>query len=229
STWIRNQDDLSGGEKANRYIDDDGRVFQSVGMGAPEPRTNPKYHKPLVHPVTGKECPVPSNGWSRTPETLSELKENDEILFGDDENKQPRKKVYLTPDSQKQLSSMVDDTKIEEAKSGKAFLDPLGLEFPYSHPVSLYEELIAACCTTDHDQVLDYFAGSGTTGHAVLNLNNDDKGERKYCLIEMGKYFNTVLKPRLQKVVFSDDWKDGIPQNKYGQSHAFKYHFIESY
>src|SRR5690625_7520195 len=76
--------------------------------------------------------------------------------------------------------------------------------------------------------ILDVFAGSGTTGHSILKLNKDG-GNRKYILVEMGQYFDSVLKPRIQKVVFSNSWKNGIPQDQDGQSHAFKYHFIESY
>lgn len=229
-SWLNDQKYLSGGEKAYNHIDDNGRIFQSVGMGAPEPRTNPKYHKPLIHPVTGKECPVPPNGWSRSPETLQQLVDNDEIVFGDDEKKQPRKKVFLTADSKRQLSSRIDVANIvEEAKSGKSSLQPLGLEFPYSHPVELYEELIYAGDSTNHGYVLDYFAGSGTTGHAVQKLNIEDGGGRKYIQIEMGKHFNSTLLKRIKKIVFSNNWKDGIPQDQNGHSHAFKYHFIESY
>lgn len=229
-SWLNEQEYLSGGEKAYNHIDENGRIFQSVGMGAPEPRTNPKYHKPLIHPGTGKECPVPPNGWSRSPATLQQLVDNDEIVFGDDENKQPRKKVFLTADSKRQLSSRIDVANIiEEAKSGKSSLQPLGLEFPYSHPVELYEELIYAGDTTNHGYVLDYFAGSGTTGHAVQKLNVEDGGGRKYIQIEMGKHFNSTLLKRIKKIVFSNSWKDGIPQDKDGQSHCFKYHFIESY
>ncbi len=77
--------------------------------------------------------------------------------------------------------------------------------------------------------ILDFFAGSGTTGHSVLKLNKEDGGNRKYILVEMGQYFDSVLKPRIQKVAFSYNWKNGIPQDQDGQSHAFKYHFIESY
>jgi len=77
---------------------------------------------------------------------------------------------------------------------------------------------------------LDYFAGSATTGHAVINLNRQDKGNRKYILVEQGEYFDTVLKPRIQKVVYSADWKNGkatAPET--GISHAFKVLKIESY
>ncbi len=63
------------------------------------------------------------------------------------------------------------------------------------------------------EYVLDIFAGAGTTGHAVINLNREDGGKRKYILVEMGDHFDTVLKPRLEKVVFARDWKDGKPQS----------------
>jgi adenine-specific DNA-methyltransferase len=78
--------------------------------------------------------------------------------------------------------------------------------------------------------IIDYFAGSGTTAHAVINLNRADNGKRKYILVEQGEYFDTILKPRIQKVVYSADWKDGkatAPET--GISHAFKVLKLESY
>ncbi len=78
--------------------------------------------------------------------------------------------------------------------------------------------------------LLDYFAGSGTTAHAVINLNRDDEGKRKYILIEVGDHFDTVLKPRIAKVVYAADWKDGKPTTRAtGISHCFKYLRLESY
>ena len=79
--------------------------------------------------------------------------------------------------------------------------------------------------------VLDYFAGSGTTGHAVINLNRLDaeKNDRKYILIEMGTYFETVTKPRIEKVIYSEDWKNGKPVSRKGSSHCFKYMRLEQY
>ena len=77
---------------------------------------------------------------------------------------------------------------------------------------------------------LDYFAGSGTTAHAVIDLNRQDGGKRKYILVEMGDHFDTVLKPRIEKVVYSPDWKDGKPTAPVkGISHCFKYLRLESY
>ena len=228
--WVRNRKDFTGGERAYQLIDADGRVFRGVAMGAPEPRTNPKFHIPLIHPTTKRPCPVPSNGWSRTPETLEQLILRDEILFGKDETVQPQRKVFLNADSKRQMSSV-----ISESSRGKADVDRLGLEFPYCHPVSLYEELIAAAAPERDDLVLDYFAGSGTTGHAVINLNREDGGQRKFILVEMGEYFDTVLLPRIKKVTFSPVWKDGrptrdpTPEEAERSPRIVKYMRLESY
>ena len=71
-------------------------------------------------------------------------------------------------------------------------MDKLGLEFPYCHPLSLYEELFGAAASKTGDVVLDHFAGSGTTGHAVINLDREDGAHRKFVLVEMGEQFDTV-------------------------------------
>jgi adenine-specific DNA-methyltransferase len=224
TAWVDKNSKLTGGEKANRYLDTEGKIYQSVSLRAPEPRTDPKFHIPLIHPVTGKACPVPPNGFSRTPETLQTMIRNGEIIFGEDESTQPRQKVVLTKQKRKQISSLIQD-----GNKGKAALDRLGLDFPYCHPVSLYEELLAAATGSHRDIVLDHFAGSGTTTHAIFNLNREDGGKRKYILVEMANYFETVLMPRIKKVVFSDDWKDGKPQNNNGISHFLKYQYLEQY
>ena len=61
--------------------------------------------------------------------------------------------------------------------------------------------------------VLDYFAGSGTTAHAVINLNREDGGARRFILVEQGEYFDTVTLPRVAKVMACPDWKDGQPRD----------------
>jgi adenine-specific DNA-methyltransferase len=77
--------------------------------------------------------------------------------------------------------------------------------------------------------ILDYFGGSATTGHATIELNREDSGFRKYILMEMGVYFESITKPRIQKVIYSKDWKDGKPVSREGISHCFKYMRLESY
>jgi adenine-specific DNA-methyltransferase len=63
----------------------------------------------------------------------------------------------------------------------------------------------------DDAKVLDYFAGSGTTSHAVINLNREDGGQRAFILIEHADYFDSVLLPRLKKVIYTPEWKEGKP------------------
>ncbi len=225
AAWVNSNSELSGGEKAYRFIDDKGRIYQSVSLRAPEPRTNPKFHKPLIHPVTGKPCPIPPNGFSRTPETLQAMDKKGEIIFGQDESNQPRQKRFLTEDSKRQISSVIQD-----GRKGMADVAPIGIDFPYCHPVSFYEVLVGAAAQSPRDIILDYFAGSGTTAHAVINLNREDDGRRKYILVEMADYFDTVLKPRIQKVIYSESWKNGKPTARHtGVSHCFKYLRLESY
>lgn len=228
--WINQCEGLTGGERSYQFIDEDGSVFQSVGMGAPEPRTDPKFHVPLVHPMTAKPCPVPANGWSRTPETLQKLVEENKIIFGRDETVQPRRKVFLTGEKGRQLSSVISDSR-----RGKNDVEKLGLEFPYCHPVSLYVELLGAATAESGDVVLDHFAGSGTTGHAIINLNREDGGQRNFILVEMGDHFDTVLLPRIKKVAFTPEWKDGKPKRMATPQEAewgpriVKYMRLESY
>lgn len=224
ANWIRTNPALSGGEKAYRFIDEKGRVYRSVSLRAPEMRTDPKFFKPLIHPITGKPCPIPPNGFSRTPETLQEMMTRGEIIFGSDEKTQPNQKRFLTEESEMQLRSVVQD-----ANKGKADLDNLGLNFPYCHPVSLYENLIGAAVTDTTSITIDFFAGSGTAVHAIMNLNSKDNGKRKFIMVEMGDCYNEILIPRIKKLSYSLNWKDGKPQDTNENGGFFKYFELEQY
>lgn len=117
--------------------------------------------------------------------------------------------------------------------NGTAVLDSLGLGGDFDYPKSvktLEQSFWMQSFGQRKFQAIDYFAGSGTTGHAVINLNRQDKGHRKYILIEQGEYFDTVLKPRIQKVIYSADWKAGKAiTSQTGISQAFKVLKLESY
>lgn len=79
------------------------------------------------------------------------------------------------------------------------------------------------------EYVLDFFAGSGTTAQSVISLNRERDSSQKYILVDMGDHLSEVAKPRIQRIVYSDEWNEGSPQNMDGISHMFKYHEIESY
>jgi adenine-specific DNA-methyltransferase len=124
------------------------------------------------------------------------------------------------------------DAKYSATESGtKTLKEILGEREVFSYPKSpfLVEDCLrTADCHRDAWNI-DFFAGSGTTAHAVINLNRQDGGHRKYFLVEMGEYFQSVLKPRIQKVIYSEDWSDGKPVSRAGSSHVFKYLALESY
>lgn len=125
------------------------------------------------------------------------------------------------------------DSRYSANNHGTQLLNQIIPKAPASYPKSLYtvkDSIVAATNENINALVLDYFAGSGTTGHAVINLNRQDDGKRKYILVEVGDYFDTVLKPRIAKVVYSESWKDGKPTTRHtGISHCFKYIRLESY
>lgn len=124
------------------------------------------------------------------------------------------------------------DSKYSATEHGTDLLKRLfGQQEKFSYPKSVYavEDCLRVSGMQSKSIALDYFAGSGTTGHAVINLNREDKGNRKYILCEMAEYFNSVIKPRIEKVIYSEDWKDGKPVSRKGISQCFKYIRLEQY
>ena len=123
----------------------------------------------------------------------------------------PYVKYYLEGRT-KQVSNLWDD--LDGNKKGSIEVrNLLGDKSAFDNPKPI--QLVSRCIdisTEKKDLILDYFAGSGTTAHAVINLNREDNGNRKYILVEQGEYFDSVLKPRVQKVIFAKEWKDGKPQ-----------------
>lgn len=126
-----------------------------------------------------------------------------------------------------------DDERYYANIYGSKLLSNLFGKQIFSFPKSIYtvQDCLYAVKSTrlSGARILDYFAGSATTGHAVINLNRQDNGNRKYILCEMGNYFDIVTKPRIEKVIYSEDWKDGKPKSRKGSSHMFKYIRLESY
>lgn len=124
------------------------------------------------------------------------------------------------------------DAKYSATEHGTAVLKNIfGVNY-FSYPKSIHaviDSIYVAGASNRDSKVLDYFGGSGTTAHAVMNLNREDNGARKYMLVEQNNYFDTVIRPRLQKIAYSCDWKDGKPVSRDGVSHCFKYIRLESY
>jgi adenine-specific DNA-methyltransferase len=100
--------------------------------------------------------------------------------------------------------------------------------YTFAKPIYLIHKILSIS-TDRKDFILDFFAGSGTTAHAVMKLNKEDGGNRKFILVEMANYFETIILPRIKKVAYSFNWKDGRPQDTDGLGVFFKYQILEQY
>ncbi|MEJ2251948.1 MAG: DNA methyltransferase, partial [Candidatus Lokiarchaeota archaeon] len=131
------------------------------------------------------------------------------------------------------LFSNWTDSKFNAGKYGSELLSNLGLGNEFDYPKSIHTMEVGLIAQTEAERdslILDFFAGSGTTAHATLKLNRRDNGERKFILVEMGNHFYNAILPRVSKVIYSDNWKDGIPvDNKGSPKQIIKYHSLEQY
>lgn len=144
--------------------------------------------------------------------------------------------VYLKDriKSGRKPKTMWIDSKYDSSSHGTNLIKSIFSERSlFGFPKSLYSTQDSLHTIVGEDKnahIMDIFGGSGTTGHAVINLNREDDGNRKYILVEMGEYFDKVTKPRIQKVIYASDWKDGKPKSRTtGVSHIMKYMRLESY
>ena len=204
-------------------------------MDAPNIRENLTY--PIRNPLTGEEFyPPEGRHWRFEQWQTEQLLKEGRIVFGRTGNAKPMYKRFLSEAKEKGRTptTLWDDVKTT-TDATKVLLDVFGSAISRGLINKLKpkpHELVERCTVLLSDGagiVLDFFAGSGTTAHAVINLNREDGGRRKYILVEMGEYFDTVLVPRIKKVAYSKDWKDGKPVSREGISHMFKILRLESY
>ena len=203
---------------------------------APGIRANLSYA--IINPANGEVFYPPAGRHWRFEEqqTLQCLSEG-RILFGRTGKGKPGYKRFLSEamSKGKVATTLWDDVKTT-TEATKMLLDLFGDSIPKTFidsikpkPVELVERIVTLC-GNNCGLTVDFFAGSGTTGHAVINMNKEDKGSRKYVLIEMGDHYHDLLLPRIKKVIYSSDWKKGSPTSSdKGISHCFKYMSLESY
>jgi adenine-specific DNA-methyltransferase len=239
-------------EEKERYPheDDEGRFYwdnlrRRGGNSRPSDRPNQWYpiyvdlekEKVSLEEFEGSEevLPIDPKGekriWRVKEETAEEEIESGEISVIEKKGEPNIVKKTRMP-AGKKPKTLWYDSEYSATTYGTKFLNNIlgteNNEFSYPKSIHLVEDCLRFWAQEDAT-VLDFFAGSGTTGHAVMNLNDEDGGDRDYILAEMGEYFDTVLKPRLIRSVFSESWSNGVPEDRNGRSHMIKYHRIESY
>lgn len=157
------------------------------------------YQYEIEHPTTKKNCDKPLWGW-RFPETrMKELVAEGRIIFGKDENKIPELKAYL-----KDMTFPFRSVFNIDSRKGSNDLEAIfGRRDLFKNPKSVdFVSYLLSFISNDDDIILDSFAGSGTTGHAVLKMNTEDKNARRFILIEMDHTTATdVVTPRLKSVI----------------------------
>ena len=158
------------------------------------------YFYDIPHPVTLQACKMPLMGYRFPEDTFLELKAKDRILYGRDENKIIELKIYIDEYKSKLPSTYELDGR-RGANELRAMFPESKRTFNNPKPIELVAELISFV-TKDDDIVLDAFAGSGTTGHAVLEQNRHDASRRKFILVEMDVGIaSEITSKRLQKAI----------------------------
>ncbi len=155
-----------------------------LGLAPKERRQN--LHYVITDPATGhKFPPAPETGWRYEPPTMAVKIADGRIIFPKTLSGRPREKVFLHELQTKfpGFPSIIDG--IYTADGTEEIREIFGSgAFSFPKPSSLIRFLLQQA-TGDDDIVLDSFAGSGTTAHAVLRLNQEDGGSRKFILVQM--------------------------------------------
>lgn len=176
------------------------RLWGKINMSWPNANTfGPRYE--VKHPKTGKPVKIPDRGWRWKEDSFNDaalivdgkftnvLELHDgsflcgKIWFDKDENTQPSSINYLDELDNLLLRSIISlksdgGIEVEKLFEGKSY-------FSYPKPTSLAKLLIKSVKNGQDDIILDFFAGSGTTAHAVMDLNKEDGGNRKYICVQL--------------------------------------------
>lgn len=176
------------------------RLYRIADSCAQDDINGTRCKKKLLHPVTKKLCPIPKNGWKWKEATLDKLVADEMIYFGKDHTIIPKVIKYLDEKMYQNPLSV-----IYEPSDGAKDL-PNGIEFTTPKPVKLLKHLISLYPKKDA-RVMDFFGGSGTTAHAVIETNKNDAGNRSWIMIEeMGSTYHKILVPRISSVDQSKDF-----------------------
>jgi len=210
-------------------LDDDYRLWGKINVSWPNAKNGPRYD--ILHPETKKPTKVPDNGWRWIKETFDDYLDYDncikrydgsyvcgKIWFAKDENTQPSSIQYLDDVKEFLLRSI-----ISIKSSGGSELNEIlpNNNFPHPKTYNLIKILLSSINSEDAI-VLDSFSGSGTTAHAVLDLNKEDGGNRNFILVEMEDYANEITAERVRRVIKGvKDSKDENLQNGLGGTFSY--------
>lgn len=179
--WYAGLPDAEPSKRHRHYSSVDSRgIYFPSDLRKPQPTSRSRYD--ILHPVTGKPVNMHPNGWSFAPERMEELLADDRIKFGVDESTRPTLKVYLDEANKEAAYSVF----YQDGRGASKRLSHLmgGAVFDFPKDENIIESLVEMV-TSDNDLVLDFFAGSATTAHAVMALNAKDGGSRRFVQVQL--------------------------------------------
>ena len=181
-------------------------------MTTPYARKSSKMHENLVYPITnpntGETVIHPDYAWRCTKEQHDiDVKENRLWWGKNGRAKYPRLKRFLSEVSDGMVPIDIwfhqeSGTSDEGTREIKQIFNTEDTVFDYPKPTRLIQRIISLVTKPDgNDIILDSFAGSGTTAHAVLALNKEDGGDRKFILVECEDYADTITAERVRRII----------------------------
>lgn len=193
-------------------------------VGLADKKARPNLHYDLIDDKSGINYGCPKMGWRYEKNTMYKLISENRILWPKLVSGRPRKKQFLNEfkEDVTGFSSIIGNEIY--TRDGTNVLKEIFTEktFDFPKPTELLEELIMQS-SNSNSIILDSFAGSGTTAHAVLNLNRQDGGTRKFILVEMEEYAETITAERVKRVI------NGYGEGNYptpGTGGAFDYYTL---
>ncbi|QGG48036.1 site-specific DNA-methyltransferase [Heliorestis convoluta] len=139
----------------------------------------PKYD--VIHPITKKPCQTPKRGWRWKKETMDDLLKHRLICFGEDESIVPQFKRYLDTMESNIVKSVYVNNNNGDVDLRETFKKTV---FEHPKPISLIKDL-CLWATRKDSMILDFFSGSATTAHSVMQLNAEDDGCRKFIMVQL--------------------------------------------
>lgn len=179
--WIKTHKDELPQVTHYNNVDDKGVYSSSSNSSNPHPGG---YMFDVIHPVTGLPCPKPANGWRWPEKTFRDYDANGEIEWGKDHTTQPHVKKRIETSVEYLRTLIYEDNRATTKMLADAFNGHKIFDNP--KPVNVLNRIIDFV-TDKESLVLDFFSGSATTAHAVMQLNADDSGHRKYICVQLAE------------------------------------------
>ncbi len=166
----------------------------------------PNLYFPIINPITNEEIyPSESRVWRFEKSTFDKLLAEQRVYFGREGKSFPRLKLFLSDVADGVVPSTWWNREFAgDNQEGRRLLREIfgdvSDDFSTPKPLSLVARVIQIS-SNKNDIILDSFAGSGTTAHAVLTINKQDNGNRKFICIEMEDYAETITSERVKRVI----------------------------